>query len=141
YKPKDRQEEMFKRSARSAPDGILYGVSLSVETRSGRGRVKFTAVADAEGFLAFAGSPASAPGVHFDGPLRMGLQPWQELLRGDKPTELHVWLGTPGLGTGAFAVVEYASKAGFIPDTCHPVAEIEFPGQGVRTKAVLGSRC
>jgi hypothetical protein len=98
YKPKDREEELFRRFfLRSNPDSLLYAVSLSVELRSGRGRVQFVAVADTQGCLRFADSPLDAPVVHFDGPLRMGLQPLEELVRGGKPTELHCAVGTPGL--------------------------------------------
>jgi hypothetical protein len=142
YKPKDRDEEKFKRFASPVPDGILYSVSLSVEMGSGRGRVKFTALADTQGFLGFAGSPKNAPVIHFDGPLQIGLQPMQNLLRGGKPTELHCWVGTPGLGAGTLAVLEYTSKPGFVPDDCQPSAEIEFPGtKAARLKVVLKDRC
>ncbi len=142
YKPQDRYEEIFKRFAASVPEGILYSVSLSVEMSSGRGRVKFAAVADAQGFLAFAGNPKSAPVIHFDGPLQIGLQPMQELVRGGEPTELHGWVGTPGIGAGTFAVLEYTSKPGFVPNDCHPLAEIEFPGRKTeRVRVVLKDRC
>ncbi len=142
YKPKDSDEELFKRSAASVPDGILYAVGLTVETRSGRGRVKFTALADTQGFLAFTDRLGNAPVIHFDGPLQMGLQPLQKLVRGDKPTELHSWVGTPGVGAGTFASLIYSTKPGFVPEACHPKAEIEFPGmKGMRTKIVLDKRC
>ncbi len=142
YKPTDPDEQSFKRFAQSAPDGILYTVSLAVETRSGRGRVQFTAVADTQGFLAFTDRLENAPVIHFDGPLQMGLQPLQKLLGGDKPTELHCWVGTPGLGVGTFAALVYVTKPGFVPDECHPTAEIEFPGiKPVKTKVVLDRRC
>jgi hypothetical protein len=142
YKPKDRDEELFKRFAGTVSDGILYSVSLSVEMSADRGRVKFTAVADSQGFLAFAGRPENAPVIHFDGPLRIGLQPMQELMREEKPTELHCWVGTQGIGAGTFAVLEYVSKPGFLPNDCHPLAEIEFAGRNPeRVKVVLKDRC
>ena len=140
YKTKDREEEKFKNLARSAPDGVLYGVSVAVETRSGRGRLNFVAVADMQGFLGFSDRPANAPVIHFDGPLQMGLQPMQELVRGDQASELHCWVGTPGLGRGTFASLVYAKKPGFIPEDSHPVAEIEFSGNKA-VRVVLDKRC
>ncbi len=142
YKPTDPYAQSFKRLAQAAPDGILYTVSLAVETRSGRGRVKFEAVVDTQGFLSFSDRLENAPVVHFDGPLQMGLQPLQKLVQGDEPAELHSWVGTPGLGAGTFAAVVYITKSGFVPDECHPTAEIEFPGKkAVRTKVILDARC
>jgi hypothetical protein len=142
YKPKDREDEMFRNFfLRSNPDGLLYGVSLSVELRSGRGRVQFMVSADAQGGLRFADSPRDAPVIHFDGPLRMGLVP-VELVRGDKPTELHADVGTPGLGKGTFAALVYTTMEGLIPAKRHPVAEIVFPGRRPGTaKVVLDRRC
>jgi hypothetical protein len=142
YKPTDADEQSCKCLAQSAADGILYGVSLAVETRCGRGRVQFTALADTQGFLSFTDRLETAPLIHFDGSLQMSLQPLQKLVRGDKSTELHCWVGTPGLGAGTFAVLDYITKPGFVPDECYPLAEIEFPGgKSLKTKVILDQRC
>jgi hypothetical protein len=142
FTPTDQNEEALLRLARSNPGGFLYGVSLSVELCSGQGRVRFSAQADTQGFLHFADSPGTAPVIHFDGPLQMALQPSQELVRGDKPTELHCWVGTPGLGKGTFASLVYATKPGLVPAKCHPVAEVSFPSKKPLTaKVLLDQRC
>ncbi len=142
YMPTDPDEHSFKRITQSAPDGIFYGVMLAVETCSGRGRVGVTAVFDMQGVLTFTDHLENAPVIHFDGPLQMGLRPLQKLMRGDKPTELHSWVGTPGVGAGTFAALNYGTNPGFVPEECHPLAEIEFPGmKAVRTKIVLDRRC
>jgi hypothetical protein len=147
WKEHDREGELIRRFfLRSNPDGLLYGVSLSVELRSGQGRVQFVAVADTQGCLCFADSPGAAPVIHFDGPLQMGLQPAQELLRRDKPAELHCCVGTPGLGKGAFATLVYATNAALVPAKCHPVAEVEFSAASahakpLRARFTLDHRC
>lgn len=142
-KEQDREGELTRKFfLRSNPDGLLYGISLSVELRSGRGRVKYVATADMQGCLRFAESPEVAPVVHFDGPLQIALQPAQELVRGDKPTELHCWVGTPGLGKGTFASLIYLTNPGLVPEKCHPVAEIVFPDENaVTAKVVFDQRC
>jgi len=72
----------------------------------------------------------------------MSLQPFQKLVRGDKPTELHSWVGTPGMGAGTFATLVYVTNPVIVPKECHPLAEIEFPGKkAVRTKVILDARC
>jgi hypothetical protein len=66
----------------------------------------------------------------------------QELVRGDKPAELHCWVGTPGLGKGTFASLVYATKPGLVPANYHPVAEVRFPSKKPLTaKVVLDQRC
>ncbi len=142
YKPTDADEQSFKRLAESAADGVLYAVSLAVETRCGRGKVQFAAVADTQGFLSFADRLENAPLIHFDGPLQMGIEPLHKLVPGNKPSELHSWVGTQGLGAGTFAALIYVTKPGFVSDEFHPIAEIEFPGsKSLKTKVVLDQRC
>lgn len=142
YKPKDTDEEMALRLARSSPGGLLYEISLSVERRSGQGRVQFTAFVDTQGFLQFAESPMTAPVIHFDGPLKMGLQPFSTLAREGKPTDLHCYVGTPGRGNGTFATLVYLTNPLLIPENCHPLAEVRFPAKEQLTaKVVLDHRC
>ena len=140
-KPNDPEEQAAKRAAESV-GGILHSVSLTVELRSGRGKVKFFAGADSQGVLTFTDRLENASLIHFDGPLQMGLHPFQKLAHGDKPTELHSHVGTPGIGAGTFAALVYVTNPSLVPKDCHPLAEIEFPGKkAVRTKIVLDRRC
>lgn len=141
YKPKGPEEQAFKRAAESI-GGILHMVGLTVEMRSGRGKLAFIAGADSQGVLTFTDRLENASLIQFDGPLQMGLQPFQKMVRGDKPSELHCSVGTQGMGAGTFPALLYVSKPGFVPKECHPIAEIEFPGEStVRTKVTLDRRC
>jgi hypothetical protein len=110
--------------------------------RSGRGKVKFVAGADAQGVLTFTNRPDKASVIHLDGPLQMGLQPFQKLARGKEPTQLRAGVGTPGMGAGTLATLVYLTKPGLVPNEWHPLAEIEFPGEkAVREKVTLDGRC
>ncbi len=112
------------------------------------GKDTYMAGADAEGTLAFAARPQDAPVIHFGGPLHMGLNSKfadaekAGLARGTQPTELYAWVGTPGLGKGTFAALLHQR----VPNSVHPVAEIEFPnkqatGPALKARIVLKERC
>jgi hypothetical protein len=58
---------------------------------------------DTDDPLRFADKPHRAPIIHFAGPLTMRLENLSVLERGNKPSELRVRIGTPGLGKGTFA--------------------------------------
>jgi hypothetical protein len=115
-------------------------------------RISQAAGRDRRGELGFAARPQDAPIVHFDGPLRMDLPDVEAFLVHDKEgDDLQTAVGTPGLGKGTFAYLDYACAAGgkveeVIPTGAHPVAEVTFPpkspaGQPVRRKWVLKQRC
>ncbi len=77
---------------------------------------------------AFAARPADAPVVHLNGPLSLGLESkwcygWPVLGRGEPGTKLTVAVGTPGLGEGSFAALDYDD----VPRDAHPVAAFRFP--------------
>jgi hypothetical protein len=95
-------------------------------------------MADVNGALRFASSAKGAPVIHFNGPWSMGLQPGQQVLLGDKPTELKACVGTPGLGKGTFAAAVYE---GLIRADAHPVAEVSFPGKAGAKAVTLDKRC
>ena len=107
----------------ASPDGkahaqvlvLKFGGSLYVDaTLDGRHQ---SAGNDANGALKFAPTPADAPVIHFGGPLTLRPDS-SHLHRGDaKP--LYVMIGTPGLGAGTFASLQYDT----IPATAYPVAE------------------
>jgi hypothetical protein len=99
-------------------------------------------MADHGGLLQFASRPQDTSVVHFGGPLHMGLQPLQKLVRG-RESELRAGVGTPGLGAGTFAMLEFEGR---IPKNVHPKAEIEFPPAGPgkapeRLTVTLSKRC
>jgi hypothetical protein len=116
--------------------------------------IRQTAGWDTTGQLAFAVSPKDAPIIHFDGPLTLriaDIKPpqWEKT---DKPFDFQVDLGTPGLGKGTFAALDYShtdskgNVADVVPPDVYPVADIEFPvkslgGQPVRIRWVLKQRC
>jgi hypothetical protein len=73
-----------------------------------------------------------APIVHFDGPLTLKLMDTRlAFVRGDKPTPLHVAVGTPGLGKGTF------SQILFLPGDPNATAEIVFPHRDRSARPIL----
>jgi hypothetical protein len=101
---------------------------------------------DVSGRLRFAESPVTAPVIHIDGPLSMGLATRQrsapvQFVRG-RELELCASVGTPGLGKGTFLGLKYTD----IPQGKHPTAVIEFPGREhsgppIHARLVLSERC
>ncbi len=110
--------------------------------------------------------PDTAPIVHFNGPLTLRLGDDQVFVRGSKPKDLRVEIGTPGLGKGTFAALAHrhgespvyvdlpsspsrvvgTEKMNGVPPAFHPLAEIEFPakeadGPPIRAKFPLTWRC
>lgn len=98
------------------------------------------AVVDREGYLAFADKPQTAPVLHFQGPLTIGLRFNEEFSRHDQPENLDIMVGTPGLGIGSF--VRFGHET--INKDIRPVLEIDFPangGQTIHVKTTLDKRC
>jgi hypothetical protein len=96
---------------------------------------------DAHGSFRFAERAEDAPIVHFGGPLQMALRIEQSLRRGTRDS-IMTMIGTPGLGGGTFAALDYPR----VPQRVHPVAEVEFPpapGQSSPTRVTvpLDYRC
>ena len=60
------------------------------------------AVVDSAGYLAFGNKPQTAPVLHFQGPLTIGLRFDQQFKRHSQPENLDIMVGTPGLGIGSF---------------------------------------
>jgi hypothetical protein len=91
---------------------------------------------DATGALQFGDKPATAPIIHFQGPLSIAPDEEYTLNRGgEEPTEFYVFLGTPGLGKGTFACIGYSE----VPKDVHPVANIEFPAKSMRDPPIKAS--
>jgi hypothetical protein len=101
---------------------------------------------DASGRLRFGDSPLTAPVIHIDGPLSMGLATRErsapvQFVRA-REVELCASVGTPGLGIGTFMALRHAE----VPPGKHPTAMIEFPSRGsgeppILVHLVLSERC
>jgi hypothetical protein len=97
-------------------------------------------------FAGFAGAPKDAPVVHFDGPLTIEVADKNvTLVRGEKPTDLGVYMVTRGHGErlGSTVLVDYNLG---IPAGAQPVAEVKFwskepNGKPVTARYTLKQRC
>ncbi len=151
--PNDREQQEFKNRASGIPDGFMFYVSVSVDLSwpSGKrdqsaAKVMQVAYEDSHGVLIFAATPKDAPIIHFNGPLTMGLLPGQALIRGDKGEELRASITTPGFGKGATAYLYYSTRKGLVPETVHPVADVEYPAKEpgkkpLAARVTLTQRC
>ncbi len=97
---------------------------------------------DVHGVLQFADKPAEAPIIHFGGQLRVTLFGQQRLMI-DRDEDVVLGVGTPGVGPGTTAYIEYE---GVIPADLNPVLEITYspkkPGDSpVRERYELKERC
>jgi hypothetical protein len=132
-----------------------FGHLVNTVGRRGRGGLGQTT--NGESGFAFADTPGDAPVIHMNGPLALrahgavvehrGVSSLREapfqLHAGERVTQLHVQVGTPGLGQGTFAAL--AVEQGF-PADLHPNAEVIAPSKADpgRTKTVkfeLKGRC
>jgi hypothetical protein len=149
YAAKEPWEEALLADVGKTGDDLVYQLSVSLEIRPRpgdpiriAGRVSQSAGTDGTGFLQFADRPEAAPVVHFRGPLQMGLFVPQRLPPAADEGKLEAFVGTPGLGKGTFAAVNYD---GLITAGASPVAEIEFPaasdGPPLRARYTLPHRC
>jgi hypothetical protein len=109
---------------RQVPDGVVYDVSINLDPRcynlfgaAESQHVKHFAFVDRHGRLAFAARPQDAPLIHFGGALTLHVLPGEKLQRGEDPEPVNLWLGTPGLGPGTFAIMWYD----LVPPLAHPV--------------------
>jgi hypothetical protein len=134
---------------RQVSDGLVYAVTIQLDPKCYGGlfgdtkdkRVRHFAWVDRHGQLVFAACPKDAPIVHFGGPLTFRHHPNEKLSRG-KNEEVTLYLGTAGLGAGAFATMEYD----LVPKDVHPTVEVQFlaekPGQpSITRKYVLKHWC
>jgi hypothetical protein len=97
---------------------------------------------DTRGWLQFGDRPQDAPIIHFGGP-------WQIMLNGrltltiGRNTDAFLGVGTPGLGPGTTAYIDYA---GVIPEEVYPVFDLTYaakqPGEPpVRERYDFKQRC
>ncbi len=99
--------------------------------------------ADVRGVLQFADSPRDAPVIHF------GSREWQVTLSGrhaltrSRQTDMILGVGTPGVGPGTTAFLDYG---GVIPAGAYPTVEVTYPPKEpgeppVRERYELKQRC
>jgi hypothetical protein len=92
-----------------------------------------------DGVFRFADKPEEAPIVHFGGPLTLTIMDWgrpgqpRQLVRGDKPNELSILVGTPVFGGKheAFATV-HGEPFGKLA-----TVEVAFPGKEPDAKPII----
>jgi hypothetical protein len=96
------------------------------------GRLSFMAgFFDLAGLLQFAAKPADAPVIHLGGPLEITFYFGLPSLRVGRESELILVVGTPGVGPGTFAMLDYEDT---IPESARPVAEITYQPAKPREK-------
>ncbi len=142
------QDESAKALLAKHPKARGYNVLAEVEMPRWKGwglggRVQQGAFyVDASGVLQFADRPQDAPVVWFGGP-------WQVMLFGShrlavgRETDVVLGVGTPGLGPGTTAWIDYE---GVIPETVYPTLDITYPPKHpgeppVRERYELNRRC
>jgi hypothetical protein len=132
---KDRDVEMYNVSAEVAVPGL--------KGDGDDGRLVVGARMDVNGPLLFGDSVRTAPVLHFGGPLHLEAENSVTKLYRAVPHDLMLTIGTPGIGSGTFAMVGYEK---LVPASGHIVVEAEFapikPGDPpVRQKYELKDRC
>jgi hypothetical protein len=108
-----------------SPDASWFSVSMLIESdRIGGGLIgkrfdQHTAGVDENGVLQFSDKAATAPVLHFNGPLRIQSAPWdfKNELTPERTRTLMAVLATPGLGPGATVVSSYD---GLLPEGAYP---------------------
>jgi len=98
---------------------------------------------DGTGYLAFADRPQYAPMAHLNGPWGFGLQDIKQHLAAGGQTMLQLGVGTPGVGPGTFAFVQYPET---IPSDAYPVGKFTFPaadggGPPLKQTVTFKKRC
>lgn len=98
---------------------------------------------DLNGVLQFADRPADAPVIHLGGPLEVNFYADLPTFYVGRSCDFCLVVGTPGVGPGTFAMVEYTDT---IPAPARPVAEVLFPaarpdGPPVNETWVIKHRC
>jgi hypothetical protein len=129
-------------------DVEMYNVSAEVEVPGLKGdgddgRLFVGARMDINGPLLFGDSAASAPVLHFGGPLQLQPEGMVTPLYRGVPHDFMLTVGTAGIGPGTFATVGYDK---LIPAKAHLIVEAEFApiksgDPPLRQKYELKDRC
>jgi hypothetical protein len=87
------------------------------------GRVQQRALfQDVNGVLQFADKPQDAPVVHFGGPWQIAFFSRQQLMLG-RETDVVLGVGTPGIGAGSTAWIDYE---GVVPEGVFPTLDVTY---------------
>lgn len=123
-------------TALADPKGWAARVTVEIESAKYKGtkpdgRIDSAAgMRDLFGLLVFAGRPADAPVVRFDGSLSVsmsGLDGTPPTLRPGRDVTIGTSIGTPGVGQGTFATIE---TEGVVPDDARLVLDVTYPSGG-----------
>ena len=79
---------------------------------------------DLDGPLIMAPKAADASIIHLGGPLAVTFYSQVPTIRRERSTELVTMVGSPGLGTGTFVMLDYEDV---IPASAHLTAEVIYP--------------
>jgi hypothetical protein len=131
------------------PHARVYSLSLDVEISGLKGQgvdgrvIQSAGPRDTNGALLFGDSPATAPVIHFGGPLEITFYGRKPTITLERSNDLILVVGTPGEGPGTFAMLGYE---GTIPLQARVSAEILFPASAigkspVREQFELKERC
>jgi hypothetical protein len=142
------KDEPVKSLLKRNPKALGYCILVEMDMPSWKGmglggRVQQRAFfCDLHGILQFGERPSDAPVVHFGGPWQVALFSRHRLTIG-RATDVVLGVGTPGVGPGATAWVDYE---GVIPANVYPTLEVVYPPkyQGERPVCehyVLKRRC
>jgi hypothetical protein len=124
-----KQDEFVKALVAKNPKARGYFVSIEMDMPGWKGqgidgRVRQHAFyVDLHGIFQFAKRPADAPIVNFGGPLHVALFSEHRLTIG-RETDMVLGVGTPGVGPGATAWIDYD---GVIPANAYPTIDIAYP--------------
>jgi hypothetical protein len=122
-------DESIKAALARNPKLLGYGVMCEVDMPGWHGAgvggrvVQRALYLDARGLLQFADRPQDAPIIHFAGPWQVALFNQHRLSIG-RETDVVLGVGTPGIGPGTTAWVDYD---GVIPEKIYPTLDITYP--------------
>jgi hypothetical protein len=123
------QDTLAKAFLKRHPKARGYSVIVEMDLPGWKGtgiggRVQQQAFyVDANGVLQLAGRPHDAPVIHFGGPWQVTLFGAQSLTVG-RATDVVLGVGTPGVGAGTTAWVEYE---GIMPTNAYPTLNVTYP--------------
>jgi hypothetical protein len=112
------------------PKALVGRLGLDVEIPAIKGggldgRISFiVGPIDLNGPLQFADSPSKAPAIHLGPPFEITFYGSRPALRAGRESDLVLVVGSPGVGPGTFAMVEYEDT---IPKNVKPIAELILP--------------
>ena len=146
--PLANQDELAKAFAARQPKARGYAVLVEMDMPGWKGtgvgaRVQQRAFyRDVNGVLQFADRPQDAPVIWFGGPWQISLFSAHRLTLG-RSTDVVLGVGTPGVGPGTTAWIDYE---GVIPAQAYPTLEIAYapkrPGEpSIRQHYQLKRRC